>query len=45
LIVKGFEAVDQSPVIDIKPYSAHYMKKNDLRFPEWMENINQELGI
>lgn len=45
LIVRGFEAVDQSPVIDIKPYSAHYMKKDGLRFPEWMENINRELGI
>jgi tRNA-Thr(GGU) m(6)t(6)A37 methyltransferase TsaA len=45
LIVKGLEAVDQSPVIDIKPYSAHYMKKENLRFPEWMRQINQELGI
>lgn len=45
LIVKGFEAVDQSPVIDIKPYSAHYMQKEGLRFPEWMQKINQELGI
>ncbi len=45
LIVKGFEAVDQSPVIDIKPYSTHYMKKENSRSPEWMENINQELGI
>ncbi len=45
LIVKGLEAVDQSPVIDIKPYSAHYMQKEGLRFPEWMQKINQELGI
>jgi tRNA-Thr(GGU) m(6)t(6)A37 methyltransferase TsaA len=45
LIVKGLEAVDQSPVIDIKPYSAHYMKKENLVFPEWMRKINEELGI
>ncbi|MFH2092109.1 MAG: tRNA (N6-threonylcarbamoyladenosine(37)-N6)-methyltransferase TrmO [Pseudomonadota bacterium] len=45
LIVQGFEAVDQSPVIDIKPYSIHYMQKENLRFPEWMEKINKELGI
>ncbi|MDD9302026.1 MAG: tRNA (N6-threonylcarbamoyladenosine(37)-N6)-methyltransferase TrmO [Desulfobacter sp.] len=43
LIVKGFEAVDQSPVIDIKPYQIHYMKKENLKFPEWMEQINREL--
>jgi tRNA-Thr(GGU) m(6)t(6)A37 methyltransferase TsaA len=45
LFVKGFEAVDQSPIIDIKPYSAHYMKKENLKVPEWMRKINQELGI
>ena len=45
LIVKGFEAVDQSPVIDIKPYSVNYLKKENLRFPEWMQKINAELDV
>lgn len=45
LIVKGLEAVDQSPVIDIKPYNINYMKKENLRFPEWMQKINAELVI
>ena len=44
LIVKGFEAVDQSPVIDIKPYNANYMQKENLKVPEWMEKINQEFA-
>ncbi len=44
LIVKGFEAVDQSPVIDIKPYSIHYMQKENIKVPEWMEKINKEFS-
>jgi tRNA-Thr(GGU) m(6)t(6)A37 methyltransferase TsaA len=42
LIVKGFEAVDQSPVIDIKPYSIHYMQRENIRVPEWMETIQND---
>ncbi|WDP90822.1 MAG: tRNA (N6-threonylcarbamoyladenosine(37)-N6)-methyltransferase TrmO [Desulfobacter sp.] len=42
LVVKGFEAVDNSPVIDIKPYSPHYMLVEDLTLPEWMENITSD---
>ena len=45
LFVKGFEAVDQSPIIDIKPYNANYMTKEDLKVPEWMRKMNQEFGI
>lgn len=45
LIVKGLEAVDQSSVIDIKPYNINYMKKENLRFPEWMQEINTVLAI
>lgn len=43
LTVKGLEAVDQSPVIDIKPYNVNYMKKGNLRFPQWMRQLNAEL--
>lgn len=39
LEVKGFEAVDNSPVIDIKPYSPHYLKVEHLNIPDWMANI------
>lgn len=45
LIVKGLEALDQSRVIDIKPYNINYMKKEGLRFPEWMQKINTVLAI
>ena len=39
LTVKGFEAVNNSPVIDIKPYSPHYLVVEDLKVPDWMANI------
>ncbi|WP_022665121.1 tRNA (N6-threonylcarbamoyladenosine(37)-N6)-methyltransferase TrmO [Desulfospira joergensenii] len=39
LQVQGLEAVNQSPVIDIKPYSPHYLTVKDLKLPEWMANI------
>ncbi len=35
LKVKGLEAVDGSPVIDIKPYSPHYLIAKDLHTPDW----------
>ena len=43
LKVKGFEAVDGSPVIDLKPYSKSYLQVENLRFPAWMERIHREL--
>ncbi len=43
LTVKGLEAVDQSPLIDIKPYNVNYMKKEHLRSPQWMQQLHAEL--
>lgn len=39
LTVKGLEAFNDSPVIDIKPYSSHYLKVEDLKVPDWMASI------
>ena len=36
LMVQGLEAVNNSPVIDIKPYSPHYLVIKDLKVPDWM---------
>ncbi len=36
LLVRGLEAVDNSPVIDIKPYSPHYLVVDNLKIPDWM---------
>lgn len=45
LKVKGLEAVDGSPVIDIKPYVQTYYGADDSMVPDWMRQIHEELGI
>ena len=43
LTVKRLEAVDGSPIIDVKPYSRGYMQVDDLKQPPWLERIQREL--
>lgn len=38
LRVKGLDALDGSPVLDIKQYTKHHDSAQDVREPEWMEN-------
>ena len=45
LTVKGLEAVDGSPIIDVKPYSKSYLKVDGLKIPAWMEQIYREMEI
>ncbi len=45
LRVKGLEAVDGSPIIDIKPYVQPYYGAGKPTVPEWMVQIHRELGI
>jgi len=45
LKVKGLEAVDGSPILDIKPYSEHYYGAEKTTVPEWMEQIFREMKI
>ncbi len=42
LKVRGLEAVDGSPVLDIKPYNPHYYFVDDVRVAEWMKRAIQE---
>jgi tRNA-Thr(GGU) m(6)t(6)A37 methyltransferase TsaA len=42
IVVEGLDAVDNSPVIDIKPYVPGYYCFNDTRRPEWMMRIERE---
>jgi tRNA-Thr(GGU) m(6)t(6)A37 methyltransferase TsaA len=42
LEVSGMDAVDESPVIDIKPYVADFYPR-DVRIPAWMERIQREV--
>ena len=43
LVVEGLEAVDGSPLIDIKPYTPYYYSARDVKVAEWMEQIESEL--
>ena len=43
LKVKGLEAVDGSPLIDIKPYVESYHRAENPRFPDWLLQIHREL--
>ena len=38
LVVKGLDAIDGTPVLDIKPYYPIYDKK-DARVPEWVDRL------
>lgn len=45
LMVRGLDAVDGSPIIDIKPYVRPYLGADKPTVPEWMKQIHRELGL
>lgn len=44
LEVSGLDAVDNSPVIDIKPFVREQFPREDVRVPAWMRQIMEEVG-
>ena len=44
LFVSGLDAVDGSPVIDIKPFVRQFYPGEDVRIPDWMHRIQQEVA-
>ncbi len=44
LRVQGLDAVDGSPVVDLKPDSAHYRPRGEVRVSDWMRQLHEELG-
>jgi tRNA-Thr(GGU) m(6)t(6)A37 methyltransferase TsaA len=44
LRVSGLEAVDGTPLVDIKPYVPLYFKVEDPCLPDWMKRIIRELA-
>lgn len=44
LTVKGLDAFDGSPVLDIKPYDRYDIVDTDLGVPAWWRNISQPSG-
>ena len=45
LRVTGLDAIDGSPVIDIKPYVQEFYPRQEVRVPEWMERIVREVEL
>jgi tRNA-Thr(GGU) m(6)t(6)A37 methyltransferase TsaA len=43
LKVSGLDALDGSPVLDIKPYQP-YREPPDIRVPDWMKKIHDEFS-
>lgn len=43
LRVRGLDAVDGSPVVDIKPFVPENFRVEEPAFPEWMERIRGEM--
>lgn len=44
LRVQALEAVDGSPIVDIKPYTDVYHSVENPRFPEWLLQIQRDLA-
>ncbi len=38
LKVRGLDAIDGSPVLDVKPYLPYYDSVADARLPKWVED-------
>jgi tRNA-Thr(GGU) m(6)t(6)A37 methyltransferase TsaA len=44
LRVQGLDAIDGSPVIDVKPYVPSYQVSDEVKVPWWMEKILREFS-
>ena len=44
LKVQGLEAVDGSPIIDIKPYTMTYCAAAGVKVPDWMDRIQRAVA-
>ena len=44
LKVQGLDAIDGSPVIDIKPYNPNYYDAGEVRIPPWLKQIHRDLA-
>ena len=42
LNVFGLEAVDKSPILDIKPYSKYYLSREDVTIAPWMKALEDK---
>jgi len=40
--VEGLDAIDGTPVIDIKPVMREFLPRGDVRQPEWVSELMME---
>jgi tRNA-Thr(GGU) m(6)t(6)A37 methyltransferase TsaA len=45
LKVKGLDAVDGSPIIDIKPYTKNFCSAEDIEVSDWMKKIQEAISL
>lgn len=38
--VRGLDVIDNTPILDIKPYTPQYDKVKDARVPDWTEKLD-----
>jgi len=43
LRVQGLEALNGSPIMDIKPLTRHFDDSEDHRFPDWINELNKDI--
>jgi len=41
LVVRGLDALDGTPVLDLKPYAPVFDRRDDARVPEWLDRLMQ----
>jgi tRNA-Thr(GGU) m(6)t(6)A37 methyltransferase TsaA len=41
LVVRGLDAVDGTPVLDLKPYAPVFDRRDEARSPEWLDRLMQ----
>ena len=44
LQVTGLDAIDGSPVVDIKPYVKNFFPQEEVSIPDWMQRIQKEVA-
>ena len=42
VIIRGLDAINGTPVLDIKPYYPHYERPSEIRVPEWVDRLMKE---
>ncbi|OAJ75428.1 hypothetical protein AYJ08_04690 [Brevibacillus sp. SKDU10] len=45
LIVKGLDAIHETPVLDIKPYFPVFDHVSDIQVPDWVDYFNETIFL